>query len=33
MMHKALHTRNDIDSMASRKEVGRELANIEDCVD
>ena len=33
-MHKALHPRDDVDSLyVSRKEGGRRLASIEDCVD
>ena len=33
-INKALHTRDDIDRLyVSRKEGGRGLANIEDCVD
>ena len=33
-MLKALHLRDDVDSLyVSRKEVGRGLASIEDCVD
>ena len=34
MMHKALHPRDDKDRLyVSRKEGGRDLANIEDCVE
>ena len=33
-MHKALHPRDDVDRLyVSRKEGGRGLASIEDCVD
>ena len=33
-MHKSLHPRDDVDTLyISRKEGGRRLASIEDCVD